>query len=331
MKHILTLILLLFSLTAAAQGSGFTRTKKTTTKTVTKSDTKKDSGVKKDSGTKNDQKKKYRKRKQQAQAEPETVEEVVAVQPSKPKVTTPRRTPQELRTESFSVKGVAFSMCYVVGGTFKMGATAEQGSDVGDDEKPAHKVTVSNFYIGQTEVTQALWKAVMGKKPSKFKGENLPVEQVTWNDCQTFIEKLNFMTGRTFRLPTEAEWEFAARGGNNSKDYKYSGSHYQDDVAWHSDNGNGKTHMVGTKLANELGIYDMSGNVSEWCSDWYGSDYYDGSGDSKDPRGVTSGTSRVVRGGSWGGSIEGCRVAYRYNSMPDTKNNALGLRLALSE
>lgn len=266
---------------------------------------------------------------QQSAAEPE-VEVVQEVTPEEPKEEVPVRTPQEVITSIFSVKGVSFTMCYVQGGTFMMGATPEQGEEVSDDEKPAHEVTVSSFYIGQTEVTQALWKAVMGKKPSKFKGDNLPVEQISWNDCQTFIEKLNFMTGRTFRLPTEAEWEFAARGGNNSKDCMFSGSNYPDDVAWHSGNANAKTHMVGTKQANELGIYDMCGNVSEWCADWYDDAYYQ-SNDSQDPRGPISGSSRVVRGGSWSGNLKGCRVAFRFNGAQNEMNNSLGFRLVITE
>ena len=178
-------------------------------------------------------------------------------------------TPEILR---FVVEGVSFDMVEVRGGTFRMGATSEQGSDADSDENPVHSVTLSGYYIGKTEVTQALWKAVMGSNPSEFKGDNLPVEYVFWYDCQEFIRKLNALTGQDFRLPTEAEWEFACRGGNNSRGYKYSGSDCIDDVAWYVDNSGSKTHPVATKLPNELGIYDMSGNVDEWCNDWYG--YY---------------------------------------------------------
>ena len=156
-----------------------------------------------------------------------------------------------------------------------MGATSEQGEDADSDEKPAHQVTLSDYYIGETEVTQALWKAVMGTNPSNFKGDSNPVEKVSWNDCQEFIRKLNSLTGRTFRLPTEAEWECAARGGNQSKGYKYSGSNKIKDVAWYDGNSKDKTHAVKTKPSNELGLYDMSGNVNEWCWDLYGA--YDGS------------------------------------------------------
>lgn len=230
-------------------------------------------------------------------------------------------------TRTFTVNGVSFKMISVSGGTFQMGATSEQGSDAYDDEKPVHKVTLSDYYIGQTEVTQALWQAVMGNNPSIFKGDNLPVECVSWNDCQEFIEKLNAKTGRTFRLPTEAQWEFAARGGNNSRDYKYSGSNYPNDVAWYDANSMKKTHNVATKQANELGIYDMSGNVYEWCQDWYGSDYYKNS-DANNPRGAYTGSSRVRRGGGWGYNAGYCRSAFRGHYDPAYSNN-LGLRLAL--
>ena len=151
------------------------------------------------------------------------------------------------------------AMVYVSGGTFTMGATSEQGSDAYDWEKPAHSVTLSGYYIGKYEVTQELWKAVMGSNPSRFKGDNLPVEQVSWDDVQEFLRKLNAMTGKRYRLPTEAEWEFAARGGNSSRGYKYSGSNSLGSVAWYYDNSGSRTHAVGTKSPNELGIYDMSG------------------------------------------------------------------------
>lgn len=166
---------------------------------------------------------------------------------------------------TLTVNGIKYNMVWVDGGTFRMGATSEQGSDADSDadsdEKPVHSVTLSSYYIGKTEVTQALWKAVMGSNPSYFEGDDLPVEQVSWDDCQEFIRKLNSLTGQNFRLPTEAEWEFACRGGNNSRGYKYSGSNYIDNVAWNWDNSGKKTHPVATKSPNELGIYDMSGNV----------------------------------------------------------------------
>lgn len=220
------------------------------------------------------------------------------------------------------------NMVYVSGGTFTMGGTSEQGSDAYDDEKPTHNVTLSSYYICKYEVTQALWRAVMGSNPSYFKGDNLPVEQVSWNDCQTFINRLNSYTGRNFRLPTEAEWEFAARGGNYSRRYKYSGSNYIGDVAWYDGNSGNRTHPVGTKQANELGLYDMSGNVWEWCSDWYGS--YSSYSQSN-PTGATSGSYRVLRGGSWGSSARFCRSSYRSDLTPGSGSSILGLRLVLSQ
>ena len=227
----------------------------------------------------------------------------------------------------YTVNGVSFTMVTVEGGTFTMGATPEQGSDASIDEKPAQQVTLSSFSIGQTEVTQALWQAVMGRNPSNFTGDlQRPVEKVSWNACQDFISKLNRLTGKTFRLPTEAEWEYAARGGNRSKGYKYSGSNTIGDVAWYTSNSNSQTHTVATKAANELGLYDMSGNVWEWCQDWYGS--YSGEAQT-DPKGSMYGLSRVYRGGSLYGNVRGCRVSYRYGYTPSNTFNDIGLRLAL--
>ena len=219
-------------------------------------------------------------------------------------------------------------MVYVSGGTFTMGGTSEQGSDAESDEKPTHSVTLSSYYICKYEVTQALWRAVMGSNPSNFKGDNLPVENVSWDDCQTFINRLNSYTGRNFRLPTEAEWEFAARGGNYSRHYKYSGSNNLDDVAWHGDNSDNRTHPVGTKQPNELGLYDMSGNVWEWCSDWYGS--YSSYSQSN-PTGPNSGSYRINRGGGWRYCAEYCRSSYRNSDSPGFRYSGLGLRLVLSQ
>lgn len=220
------------------------------------------------------------------------------------------------------------NMVYVSSGTFTMGGTSEQGSDAYDDEKPTHNVTLSSYYICKYEVTQALWRAVMGSNPSDFKGDNLPVECVSWNDCQTFINRLNSYTGRNFRLPTEAEWEFAARGGNYSRHYKYSGSNYIGDVAWYDDNSGNRTHPVGTKQPNELGLYDMSGNVYEWCSDWYGS--YSSYSQS-DPTGPNSGSGRVFRGGNWYDGAWLCRSSSRFSNTPGISDCHLGLRLVLSQ
>ena len=221
----------------------------------------------------------------------------------------------------YTVNGVSFKMIAVKGGTFQM------GSDDGYEwEKPVHQVTLSDYYIGETEVTQELWNAVMGSNPSYFYGNmQRPVETVSWNDCQTFISRLNELTGETFRLPTEAQWEYAARGGNKSKGYTYSGSDAEDDVAWYWYNSDRMTHPVKTKAPNELGIYDMSGNVWEWCSDWYG-DY--SSAAQTDPTGPATGYYRVGRGGSWDNDATYCRVAFRGNSTPTNRFSHLGLRLA---
>ena len=212
-------------------------------------------------------------------------------------------------------------MVFVKGGTFQM------GSNKYDDEKPIHTVTISDFYIGKYEVTQKQWKEIMGNNPSRFKGNNLPVEKVSWNDVQNFLQKFNAKTGENYRLPTEAEWEYAARGGNKSNAYKYSGSNNISDVAWYDSNSGNKTHNVGTKQANELGIYDMSGNVWEWCSDWYGKNYYSNSSQ-YNPQGPSSGSSRVYRGGGWYDYASCCRVAYRYYWYPDYSSINLGFRLA---
>ncbi len=255
----------------------------------------------------------------------------------------------------FTVNGVSFNMIFVEGGTFMMGATKEQGSDADNREKPAHQVTLSNYFIGETEVTQALWKAVMGKNPSYFKGDNKPVEQVSWADCQEFIKKLNELTGETFRLPTEAEWEYAARGGNKSKGYKHSGSNNIDDVAWYYENSckmgkdspvidlfdelynnenNHKkgidnpygTHDVATKQPNELGIFDMSGNVNEWCQDFFSDSYYSCS-PHVNPTGPSFSITRVIRGGSW--EEDAGRLSGRGHIYTDEPFYNIGLRLAL--
>ena len=185
--------------------------------------------------------------------------------------------------------------------------------------------------MGETEVTQALWKAVMGSNPSYFKGENLPVEQVSWNDCQEFIKKLNGLTGKNFRLPTEAEWEYAARGGNNSNGYKYAGSNTIGDVAWCNETTKDEgTRQVKTKRPNELGLYDMSGNVWEWCSDWYDYSYYSSS-PSTNPQGPSSGSDRVLRGGYWDNCAWYCRVLGRNIKAPGCTNSCIGFRLVLPQ
>ena len=218
------------------------------------------------------------------------------------------------------------NMVKVEGSTFTMGATPEQGNDAYEYERPAHQVTLSDYYIGRYEVTQKEWQAVMGDNPSKFYGDNLPVDYVSWNDCQDFINKLNQLTGLKFRLPTEAEWEFAARGGKQSKGYKYSGSDNAKNIAWYEKNSGSKPHQVGTKEPNELGIYDMSGNVGEWCGDWYGR--YSSSAQTN-PTGPSSGSSRVLRGGSWIYFAGYCRVSYRSHHYPSYRCDDGGFRVVL--
>ena len=235
--------------------------------------------------------------------------------------------------ETFNVNGVKFTMVLVKGGTFMMGATSEQGNDTFENEYPIHQVTLSDYMIGQTEVTQQLWKTVMGTDPSFFGGNpSRPVERVTWNQCQSFINKLNQLTGKTFRLPTEAEWEFAARGGNKSQGYKYSGSDNLDDIAWYGVSGgdwlNPKygTHSVRSLEPNELRLYDMSGNVWEWCQDRYSMYSED---EQTNPTGPESGIIFVHRGGAWDSSATQCRSSYRNGSSSDTGSFYKGLRLAL--
>ena len=220
-------------------------------------------------------------------------------------------------------------MAFVSGGSFTMGCTFEQGSDCESDGRPSHSVTLSSYYIGKYEVTQAQWTAVMGTNPRYFRGcDQCPVEQVSWEDVQKFIRKLNQQTGKNFRLPTEAEWEYAARGGASGSATKYAGSSSIDTVGWYDGNSGGKTHPVGRKQPNELGLYDMSGNVWEWCSDWYG-DYSNGS--KTNPRGPSSGPRRVLRGGSWNYFALFCRVSLRLNLTPSFRNYNIGFRLALSQ
>ena len=238
-------------------------------------------------------------------------------------------------SEDFTVNGVTFTMVRVEGGTFTMGATAEQNSPF-SDETPAHQVTLSDYYIGQTEVTQALWKAVTGYSPTSDGcrwtsyyglGDNYPAYYISYNDVQSFITKLNSLTGRTFRMPTEAEWEYAARGGSKRKGYLYSGSNTLSAVGWYDDNRGSKTHPVAQKAANELGLYDMSGNVQEWCSDWY--DSYSSSAQTN-PTGPSTGSYRVLRGGSHGNGATGCRVAIRSHDTPSIRYCVYGVRLVLS-
>jgi formylglycine-generating enzyme required for sulfatase activity len=242
--------------------------------------------------------------------------------------------PEDPVDEVFTVNGVTFKMIGVKCGTFMMGASEEQGSDATSSELPVHQVTLTkNFNIGETEVTQALWVAVMGENPSYYGptsgyGVNYqrPVESVSWIDCQEFIRRLTELTGKSFRLPTEAEWEYAARGGEFSHSYKYAGSNNIDDVAWHNGNSNSVPQSVATKAPNELGLYDMSGNVYEWVEDWYAA--YPAEAQTDPVCTESSIAYRVLRGGSVGGTPKYSRVSYRGISQPDAGNLILGLRLA---
>ena len=218
-------------------------------------------------------------------------------------------------------------MVYVEGGTFMMGCT--DGDCYNDGrERPAHEVTVNSFYIAKYLVTQEEWDAVMAYNPSPLTGNDLPVESVTWNAAQEYIAKLNAVTGKNYRLPTEAEWEYAARGGNKSKGYKYSGSDDVDAVAWYLTNSGNISHPVGLKMPNELGIYDMSGNVWEWCSDWY--DNYS-SASQINPIGPSSGSKRVIRGGNYVLWKQAVRVSMRSGWEPNNQNPYLGFRLVLDK
>ena len=238
-------------------------------------------------------------------------------------------------------------MALVQGGLFNMGCTSEQGSNCSSDEKPSHIVRLSNYYIGKYEVTEGQWKVVMGSNPSYYQyGDDYPVEYVSWNDivgtsgsymiingiryyANGFIYKLNQLSGKQYRLPTEAEWEYAARGGDQSKGFIYSGSNILDNVAWYWDNSSArKKSPVGAKAPNELGIYDMSGNVREWCGDWYG--HY-GSIVVTDPSGPSAGTTRVYRGGGWTYEANDCRVSNRDEAEPIYKIGSLGFRVVLPQ
>ncbi len=229
-----------------------------------------------------------------------------------------------------TVNDVSFKMIEVKGGTFDMGATAEQGDDAMENENPVHCVTLSDYYMGEMEVTQELWQTVMGENPSHGYGvgSNYPVYYVSWDDCQVFISKLNQLTGRNFKLPTEAQWEYAARGGDASNDYKYAGGNSVGNVAWYKDNSGDQSQLIAQKQANELGLYDMSGNVYEWCGDWFG-DYTVST--QTNPRGPAEGTYRVMRGGSWFGFDRNLRVSYRSYNTPDIRDSYIGLRLAMDK
>ena len=245
--------------------------------------------------------------------------------PEEPEDSVSEDTVPTIKSRPVTANGVTFTIVLVEGGTFTMGATAEQGSDAQDAEKPTHEVTLSDYYIGETEVTQELWEAVMGSNPSMYQGAKMPVQNVTWWDCQKFIKRLNTLTAKKFRLPTEAEWEYAARGGKYSKGYKFSGSNDANEVSCY-----GAMKNVASKLPNELGLYDMSGNVNEWCYDFY--DAYSTLAQTN-PTGPAAGTKRVYRGGNWRGGSNGLfsRVSLRGRKDPEETDNGHGLRLVLSD
>ncbi|MBW6511260.1 MAG: formylglycine-generating enzyme family protein [Desulfuromonadaceae bacterium] len=226
--------------------------------------------------------------------------------------------------KSFTDPTTGMEFVLVKGGCFQM------GSNKGDsDEKPVHEVCVDDFYMGKYEVTQGQWQKVTGSNPAHVKkGNNYPVEKVSWNDVQGYLRQLNQRSGKTFRLPTEAEWEYAARSGGKSE--KYSGSNDVDAVAWYNGNSGNQTHPVGQKQPNGLGLYDMSGNVWEWCQDWYDSGYYTKS-PRQNPQGPSGGSFRVERGGGWNNGPRGVRSAYRIRSSPGNRSNYLGFRLVTQD
>lgn len=233
----------------------------------------------------------------------------------------------KLTMESFTenINGVNFKMIAINGGTFLMGS-----NDGEDDEKPVHSVTVSDFYIGENPVTQEQWVAVMGYNHSNIKGDDLPVEGVSWDEIQDFLAKLNAKTGKAYRLPTEAEWEYAGSGGENNHT-KWAGTNTESSLgnfAWYYDNSNLTTHTVGTKQPNQLGLYDMSGNVWEWCNDWYGADYFANSSQNN-PKGASTGTHRVLRGGCLLDSASDCLSNTRFKGTPDDDVYFFGFRFAL--
>ena len=224
--------------------------------------------------------------------------------------------------------GLSFKMIEVEGGSFMMGGKDEEARNW---EKPVHKVSVNTFYLGEFLVTQELWETILNDNPSNFKGLKQPVEQVSWNDTQDFIKKLNQLTGKNHRLPTEAEWEFAARGGIYSEKYIYTGSDRLLEVGWYNENSGNETHPVGEKPANELGLYDMSGNVWEWVEDNWHDDYQEAPTDgSAWLSSSAEALRRVCRGGSWIDHARYCRVSYRYDYSPEIRISYLGFRLALS-
>ena len=234
--------------------------------------------------------------------------------------------------------GINMKMIYVEGGAFTMGCTSDQGGECDNDESPNRQTTVGSYYIGMLEVTQSQWEKVMGTSIYQQEakagasntygtGADYPMYYVSWEEAKEFCARLSRQTGRSYSLPTEAEWEYAARGGNKHEGTKYSGGWSIDDVAWYSGNSNSSTHPCGTKRSNALGIYDMSGNVWEWCEDWYGKQYLQY--DNNNPKGASTGSHRVLRGGSWHNRARYCRVAYRDACYPINRFSYNGFRVVL--
>ena len=227
-----------------------------------------------------------------------------------------------------TANGVSFTMVYVPGNTFMMGATTFTDPDAGRNESPVHEVTIWSYYIAETEVTQELWQAVMGSNPSLCQGDpQRPVENVTRFECAVFVDKLTALTGRIFRMPTEAEWEYAARGAGFSRGFRFAGNPDPEQVAWYIDNALGGLRPVGLKEPNEIGLYDMSGNVFEWCEDFYSS--YD-EGPAVNPIGPESGYENIIRGGAWDTMASCCRVSYRTKMSPYELAGNVGIRLVMN-
>lgn len=244
---------------------------------------------------------------------------------AKPKPTIP----DSLQVLHFDVNGVPFDMQRVEGGVFVMGGTREQHRERISTDLPTHTVALDAYYIASTEVTQALWKAVMPEWEffEELYLPNFPISYISWNDCQEFVRRLDSITGMPFRLPTEAEWEYAARGGNRSKGFRFAGGNIVENVSWGLSNAGFRTHEVGKKQPNEVGLYDMTGNVSEWCSDWYAPYHF---GTIPNPQGPTTGKEKIIRGSSYSNCQDNSYLSHRYMAVPTEATNYCGMRLALT-
>lgn len=244
---------------------------------------------------------------------------------AKPKPTIP----DSLQVLHFDVNGVPFDMQRVEGGVFVMGGTREQHRERISTDLPTHTVALDAYYIASTEVTQALWKAAMPEWEffEELYLPNFPISYISWNDCQEFVRRLDSITGMPFRLPTEAEWEFAARGGNRSKGFRFAGGNIVENVSWGLSNAGFRTHEVGKKQPNEVGLYDMTGNVSEWCSDWYAPYHF---GTVPNPQGPTTGKEKIIRGSSYSNCQDNSYLSHRYMAVPTEATSYCGMRLALT-